>query len=63
MFQVIIILGVLLLLIILYTLFRISRLVSVVKGSDKKVATTSNKVNGSLFMVFLFGAFGFFFWY
>ncbi|MEM6360223.1 MAG: cytochrome c oxidase subunit II [Bacteroidota bacterium] len=63
MFQFIVIFGVLLLLIILYTLFRISRLVSVVKGSDKKVATTSNKVNAALFMFFLFGAFGFFFWY
>lgn len=63
MFQFIIVLGVLLLLIILYTLFRISRLVSVVKGSDKKVATTSNKVNAALFLVFLFGGFGLFFWY
>ncbi len=63
MFQFIIVLGILLLLIILYTLFRISRLVSVVKGSDKKIATTSNKVNAGLFLVFLFGGFGLFFWY
>ncbi|TRX61731.1 cytochrome c oxidase subunit II [Fulvivirga sp. M361] len=63
MFQFIIILGVVLLLVILFTLFRISRLVSVVKGSDKKVASTSNKVNAALFMVFLIGGFGFFFWY
>lgn len=63
MFEFIIVLGVLLLLIILFTLFRISKLVNVVKGTDKKWVTGSNRVNAALMLVFLFGAFGFFFWY
>lgn len=63
MFEVIIVIGVLLLLIILFTLFRIGRLVNVVKGTDKKVVSTSNKVNAAMMIVFMLGAFGLFFWY
>lgn len=63
MFKVIIAIGALLLLFILYTLFRISTLVNVVKGSDKKWVSTSNKVNGALMLLFMIGAFGLFFWY
>lgn len=63
MFELIIILGVLLLLFILYTLFRISKLVNVVKGTEKKWVSASNKVNGALFMIFLIGGFGLCFWY
>jgi len=63
MFEVIIAIGVLLLLIILFTLFRIGTLVNVVKGSDKKWVSTSNKVNAALMMLFMIGGFGFFFWY
>ncbi|MTI22837.1 cytochrome c oxidase subunit II [Fulvivirga sp. RKSG066] len=63
MFEVIIAIGVLLLLIILFTLFRISTLVNVVKGTDKKWVSTSNKVNAALMMLFMIGSFGLFFWY
>jgi cytochrome c oxidase subunit 2 len=35
--------------------YRIQTLISVAKGSDKKIATTSNKTNAILFMVFLIG--------
>lgn len=63
MFEVIIAIGAILLVVILFTLFRISRLVNVVKGTDKKVVGTSNKINAALMLVFLFGGFGLFFWY
>jgi cytochrome c oxidase subunit 2 len=43
--------------------YRIQTLISVAKGSDKKIATTSNKVNAALFMVFLIGAGGLMVWY
>lgn len=45
--------GVLLLVSIVWMVYRIQTLVSVVKGSDKKVASGSNKVNAILFLVFL----------
>lgn len=63
MFKAVVILGIILVLIILITLFRISRLVGVVKGSDKKIAGTTNKINAAMMLVFLFGSFGLFFWY
>ncbi len=63
MFEVIIAVGVLLLLFILYTLFRIGTLVNVVKGTDKKIVGGSNKVNAALMMVFMILGFGFMFWY
>ena len=47
--------GVLLLLSEIWMVYRIQTLVSVVKGSDKKLETTSNKVNAFLFIVFLVG--------
>ncbi|MEL7004135.1 MAG: cytochrome c oxidase subunit II [Bacteroidota bacterium] len=63
MFEVIIAIGTLLLLIILFTLFRIGRLVNVVKGKDRKVVGTSNKVNAAMMMIFMIGSFAMFFWY
>jgi len=63
MFNTIVAIGVVLLLIILYTLFRIGTLVNVVKGTDKKWVSTSNKVNAALMLLFMIGGFGFFFWY
>lgn len=63
MFESVIIIGIILLLIILVTLFRIGRLVSIVKGKDLGAVGTSNKVNGALMMAFLIGSFGLFFWY
>uniref|UniRef100_UPI00404A34E3 cytochrome c oxidase subunit II n=1 Tax=Fulvivirga sp. TaxID=1931237 RepID=UPI00404A34E3 len=63
MFEVIIAVGVLLLLVILYTLFRIGTLVNVVKGTDKKIVSTSNKVNAALMLIFLVAGLTFMFWY
>lgn len=55
--------GVLLLLSIIWMVYRIQTLVSVVKGSDKKVASSSNKVNAILFVLFMLGAGILMFWY
>ena len=55
--------GVLLLFSIIWMVYRIQTLVSVVKGSDKKIASGSNKVNAILFIVFLVGASILMFWY
>lgn len=55
--------GVLLLLSIIWMVYRIQTLVSVVKGSDKKIATGSNKVNAILFVLFLVGTTILMFWY
>src|SRR5690606_19032382 len=48
---------------IVWMVYRIQTLVSVVKGSDKKVATGSNKINAMLMLVFLIGMGGLMFWY
>ncbi len=63
MFESVIVIGIILLLVILITLFRIGRLVGIVRGKDMGAVGTSNKVNGALMMVFLIGSFGLFFWY
>ncbi len=55
-------LGVLLVLAILYMIFRISNLVGLVKGSEGKV-DPYNKINAFLFMVFSIGSLAGFFWY
>lgn len=63
MYGFLIAVGILLLLSIIWMVYRIQTLVSVVKGSDKKIATGSNKVNAILFVLFLVGAGGLMFWY
>lgn len=63
MYGFLIAVGVLLLLSIIWMVYRIQTLVSVVKGSDKKIATGSNKVNALMFIFFLIGAGGLMFWY
>lgn len=63
MFEVAIGLGILLVLVILVLLFRVQSLVDVAKGSDKKIESTSNKVNGALFLFFLIAGIVAFFWY
>ncbi|MBL3655436.1 cytochrome c oxidase subunit II [Fulvivirga sediminis] len=63
MFKVIIAIGVVLLVIILLTLFRIGNLVNVVKGTSKEKVGSSNKINAGLLLLFMFVAFGLFFWY
>ncbi|MBL6445100.1 cytochrome c oxidase subunit II [Fulvivirga sp. 29W222] len=63
MFEVIIAIGTILLVVILLTLFRIGTLVNVVKGTDKKVVGSSNRINAALMIVFMLSGLGFFFWY
>lgn len=63
MYGLLISIGVLLLILVIWMVYRIQTLISVAKGSDKKIATTSNKVNAMLFMVFLIGAGGLMVWY
>ncbi|MDN3687193.1 cytochrome c oxidase subunit II [Cyclobacterium jeungdonense] len=63
MYGLLISIGVLLLILVIWMVYRIQTLISVAKGSDKKIATTSNKVNAILFMVFLIGAGVLMFWY
>ncbi|SFT65545.1 cytochrome c oxidase subunit 2 [Algoriphagus locisalis] len=55
--------GVLLILSIIWMVYRIQTLVSVVKGSDKKIASGSNKINAILFIVFLVAGGALMFWY
>ncbi|PZX48880.1 cytochrome c oxidase subunit II [Algoriphagus chordae] len=55
--------GVLLIFSIIWMVYRIQTLVSVVKGSDKKIASGSNKINAILFIVFLVGTGILMFWY
>ncbi|MDH5474236.1 MAG: cytochrome c oxidase subunit II [Cyclobacteriaceae bacterium] len=63
MFQVVIGIGILLVVLILFMLFRIGTLLDVVKGSNQKVVTKSNKVNAALFVVLLVIGFGWIFIY
>ncbi|WP_026955497.1 cytochrome c oxidase subunit II [Algoriphagus vanfongensis] len=63
MYGFLIAVGVLLLLSIIWMVYRIQTLVSVVKGSDKKIASGSNKINAILFVVFLVGSGLLMFWY
>ncbi|MCZ6693168.1 MAG: cytochrome c oxidase subunit II [Bacteroidetes bacterium] len=63
MFNILLILGAILLIVILLVVFRVHTLVNVMRGSDKGKIGTSNKVNAFLFLVFLLGGFGLFFWY
>jgi len=63
MFEVAIGLGVILVLVILLLLFRVQSLLNVARGSDKKIESTSNRVNGALMLIFLIAAVAAFFWY
>ncbi|SMD43570.1 cytochrome c oxidase subunit 2 [Aquiflexum balticum DSM 16537] len=63
MYGLLITVGIILLLSIIWMVYRIQTLVSVVKGSDKKIASGSNKINAFLFIVFLVGGGGWMIWY
>jgi cytochrome c oxidase subunit 2 len=63
MYGFLIAVGVLLLVSIIWMVYRIQTLVSVMKGSDKKIATGSNKINAFMFVLFLVGAGILMFWY
>ena len=63
MFEVAIGLGIILVLVILFLLFRVQSLLNVAKGSDKKIESTSNRVNAALFLLFMVAGIVGFFWY
>ncbi|MEM6845161.1 MAG: cytochrome c oxidase subunit II [Bacteroidota bacterium] len=53
MIQFLAVVGIVLFLVILFTILRILRLLNVARGTDRKYVSTGNRVNGILFMVFL----------
>jgi cytochrome c oxidase subunit II len=55
MFNAVVIIGLILVAVILITLFRVSTLVDVLKGSSKKRVSKSNSINAAIGMVFLIG--------
>jgi len=56
-------LGVLLLLVIFYLIFRLSSLVGIAKGTKETRVDSSNGLNAALFIVFMIVSLGGFFWY
>jgi cytochrome c oxidase subunit 2 len=63
MMSLIIGLGVILVLVILYLIFRVSNLVSIAKGTKRDRVDSSNSLNAALFMIFMVVSLGVFFWY
>src|SRR5688572_1767994 len=63
MMSLIISLGVILILAILYMIFRVSNLITIAKGPRDEKGGTANKVNAALFIVFMVLSLGGFFWY
>ena len=63
MMSLIIGIGVVLVLTILYLIFRVSRLVSIAKGKQQDEVSKNNGVHGTLFMVTMIAGLGAFFWY
>jgi cytochrome c oxidase subunit 2 len=63
MLNLIIIIAVLLVLGILFTIFRVTTLVGVIKGDNKSAVTSSNKTQASLMLLFLITGISGFFYY
>jgi len=63
MMSLIIVLGVVLVLAILFMIFRVSNLVSIAKGKEDNTVDAGNSIHAVLFMVFLVAGLGWFFWY
>lgn len=63
MMSLIIILGALLVLAILYMIFRVGNLVSIAKGTRDDAASSNNGLQAGLFVVFMILSLGGFFWY
>jgi cytochrome c oxidase subunit 2 len=63
MMSSIVVLGVVLVLAILYLIFRVSSLVSVAKGKKEGEVGASNGLNAMLFIIFMITSLGGFFWY
>lgn len=55
--------GVILILVILYLIFRVSNLISIAKGKKSERVDNSNSLNAKLFIVFMLVSLGSFFWY
>jgi len=53
MFEIIVGIGIILVIAIVLTILRIVRLVNIARGSDKKVASSGNRINALLFFLFL----------
>ncbi|MBT1709223.1 cytochrome c oxidase subunit II [Fulvivirgaceae bacterium PWU5] len=63
MMSLIIVLGVVLVLGILFLIFRISTLVGIAKGKKAELVSPNNGIHAVLFVVFLVGSLALFFWY
>ncbi|MFP4093681.1 MAG: cytochrome c oxidase subunit II [Cyclobacteriaceae bacterium] len=63
MFELIIGIGIIIFVAIIFTILRIVRLVNVARGTDKKVVSSGNKVNGLLMLLFLLIFGGLMTWY
>jgi cytochrome c oxidase subunit II len=63
MMNLIIILGVVLVLAILYMIFRVGNLISVAKGTKDDRVEAGNGVHATLFIIFMIGSLLLFFWY
>lgn len=63
MTSLIIFLGVVLVLVILFLIFRVSSLVGIAQGKVEEKGGTANKINAALFIVFMVGSLAWFFWY
>ncbi len=63
MMSLIVVLGVVLVLAILYMIFRVSNLVSIAKGEKDKKVDSWNSINAALFIVFMVVSLVAFFWY
>jgi cytochrome c oxidase subunit 2 len=63
MMSLIISLGVILILAILYMIFRVSNLITIAKGVKDEKGGTANKVNAALFLIFMIVSLVGFFWY
>src|SRR5690606_5460771 len=63
MTTLIVVLGVVLVLMILYLIFRISTLVSVAKSKKETEVDSSNGIHATLFILFMIFGIGGFFWY
>ncbi len=63
MLTLIIILGVVLILGILFMIFRVSNLLTIAKGKEEGKGGTANKVNAALFIIFMVLSLGWFFYY
>src|SRR5437868_80064 len=63
MMSLVIGIGVVLVLAILYMIFRIGNLIGVVKGRGDEIDESANGVNAWLFLLFLISSLSLFFWY